>query len=60
MSRAPNRFAADLPTRELYYFKSKGKTKGMIMVYTDRPATEFWSDYLADYSPSKKTSVPLM
>lgn len=45
-NRPLNRNAADLPTRELLYVKSKDGTKGLIMVYTDRPAITFWSDYL--------------
>jgi hypothetical protein len=45
-NRALNRYAADLPTRELLYVKSHDRTKGLIMVYTDRPAITFWSDYL--------------
>jgi hypothetical protein len=52
--RPLNRHASDLPTRELQYLKSKDKTKGMIMVYTDRPATQFWTDYL----PSKRDEEP--
>ena len=45
-NRPLNRNAADLPTRELLYVKSNDRTKGLIMVYTDRPAITFWSDYL--------------
>jgi hypothetical protein len=46
--RPPNRFAADLPTREVHYWKSEDKTRGVMMVYTDRPALHFWADYLFD------------
>lgn len=45
-NRPLNRNAADIPTRELLYVKSNDRTKGLIMVYTDRPAITFWSDYL--------------
>lgn len=45
-NRPLNRYAADIPTRELLYVKSNDRTKGLIMVYTDRPAITFWSDYL--------------
>ncbi|MDN5752527.1 MAG: FAD-dependent oxidoreductase [Nitrosospira sp.] len=45
-NRPLNRYAADIPTRELLYVKSDDRTKGLIMVYTDRPAITFWSDYL--------------
>jgi hypothetical protein len=44
--RPPNRFAGDLPTREVHYWKSEDKTRGVMMVYTDRPALHFWADYL--------------
>jgi monoamine oxidase len=45
-NRPSNRFAADLPTREIYYWKSRDKSKGVLMIYTDRPALAFWTDYL--------------
>jgi monoamine oxidase len=45
-NRPLNRSAADLPTREILYMKSDDRTKGLIMIYTDRPAITFWSDYL--------------
>lgn len=45
-NRPLNRSAADLPTREILYTKSDDRTKGLIMIYTDRPAITFWSDYL--------------
>ena len=45
-NRPLNRYASSIPTRELKYDKSKDKTKGMVMVYTDRPANQFWADYL--------------
>ena len=47
-NRPPNRFAGDLPTRELHYSKSEDRTRGVIMLYTDRPALQFWTDYLTD------------
>ncbi|SCY57952.1 NAD(P)-binding Rossmann-like domain-containing protein [Nitrosospira sp. Nl5] len=48
-NRPLNRYAADIPTRELLYVKSNDRTKGLIMVYTDRPAITFWSDYLRTF-----------
>lgn len=41
-----NRFATRIPTRELHHWNSKipGSNKGMVMVYTDRPASAFWSN----------------
>jgi hypothetical protein len=47
-NRPPNRFAGDLPTREVHYAKSEDRTRGIIMLYTDRPALEFWTDYLTE------------
>ena len=43
-----NRYATLIPTRELHYWKSllSHSKKGMVMVYTDRPATAFWSNYI--------------
>ena len=60
-NRPSNRFAADLPTREIYYWKSKDKSKGVLMVYTDRPALQFWTDYLhapADDATTAATTEP--
>lgn len=54
--RPPNRFAGDLPTREVHYWKSDDKTRGVIMVYTDRPALHFWADYLTG-DPAKVDRV---
>jgi flavin-dependent amine oxidoreductase len=45
-SQHPNSYASNVPTRELHYWMRKDGTKGMIMIYTDRPGTQFWSDYL--------------
>jgi monoamine oxidase len=45
--RPANRFANDLPSREIHYWKSRDKTKGLLMVYTDRPALHFWADYMS-------------
>ena len=43
-----NWYATRVPTRELHYWKgrSKGSKQGMIMMYTDRPASVFWSNYV--------------
>jgi monoamine oxidase len=43
--RPANRYANDLPCRELHYWKSRDRTKGFMMLYTDRPALHFWADY---------------
>lgn len=47
-NRPPNRFAGDLPTREVHYSKSDDRTRGVMMLYMDRPALRFWTDYLTD------------
>ena len=47
-NRKPNTYAAHVPTRELHWWKSRDKTLGMSMLYTDRPGTQFWADYLTD------------
>jgi hypothetical protein len=43
-----NRFATRLPTRELHYWKghTEHSKQGLIMAYTDRPASSFWSNYV--------------
>ena len=47
--RPANQYAHTVPTRELHYWKTADTTRGVMMLYTDRPGTQFWSDYLADY-----------
>ncbi|BBU26685.1 hypothetical protein BTHE68_04190 [Burkholderia sp. THE68] len=42
-----NELATSMPTRELHYWRSEITERGMIMAYTDRPATSFWSNYVA-------------
>lgn len=43
-----NRYATRIPTRELHYWKGKTRDskQGLIMVYTDRPASAFWANYV--------------
>lgn len=47
-------YGADkVPTRELHYFDNKkprgdAGSRGMIMLYTDRPATAFWQFYVQE------------
>jgi monoamine oxidase len=43
-----NRFATRMPTRELHYWKglTKDSNQGLIMLYTDRPASSFWANYV--------------
>lgn len=46
--RKANTASGDLPTREIHYSVSHDRTKGMILVYTDRPGLQFWSEYVTD------------
>jgi hypothetical protein len=42
-----NRYATKVPTRELHYWKGpKDSKQGLVMLYTDRPASSFWANYL--------------
>jgi hypothetical protein len=43
-----NRYATRAPTRELHYWKgaTTGSRQGLIMGYSDRPASSFWANYL--------------
>jgi len=47
-SRKANTASGDLPTREIHYVTSRDRTKGMILVYTDRPGLQFWTEYVTD------------
>jgi hypothetical protein len=51
-----NRYATRVPTRELHYWKAltKDSRQGMIMAYTDRPASAFWANYVP---PGEQTDV---
>lgn len=43
-----NRYATRVPTRELHYWKAltTNSKQGLIMGYTDRPASAFWASYV--------------
>jgi monoamine oxidase len=43
-----NRYATLVPTRELHYRRSglQESKKGIILLYTDRPASSFWANYV--------------
>lgn len=47
-NRPPSRYAHTTPTRELHYWKILNGRYGMMMLYTDRPGTQFWSDYIVE------------
>lgn len=42
----PQRNASLMPAREVHYTYRQSDGKGMVMLYTDRPATEFWKVYV--------------
>ncbi|MCL9804915.1 FAD-dependent oxidoreductase [Flavobacterium amniphilum] len=51
-NQSPQARANRMPTREIHYFR-RSKTNdfdgfGMILLYTDKPATEFWNYYIED------------
>ncbi len=46
--RPANRYAYTVPAREVHYWKTKDKGTGLLMIYTDRPGTEYWSNFLVD------------
>jgi hypothetical protein len=45
---APQEYAWTLPTREIHYFLDEGKRHAMVLVYTDRPGSEYWRTLLRD------------
>ena len=47
-NRKPTSYASNVPTRELHYWMRKDRTEGLIMVYTDRPGTQFLGRLLAE------------
>jgi monoamine oxidase len=48
----PQQYANCMPTREIHYFRRDRAQDhdghGMILLYMDRPATEFWKHYLTE------------
>lgn len=44
--RRPNDYAEVVPTRELWYWPNDAESKVLVMVYADRPAVNFWLNYL--------------
>lgn len=51
-NQPPQQYANCLPTREVHYFRRSQEADhdghGMMMLYMDRPSTEFWRHYLSD------------
>jgi hypothetical protein len=48
-----NYYATRIPTRELHYRSSNcdKSERGMILLYTDRPASSFWANYVKKSGP---------
>lgn len=50
--QAPQQYANCMPTREVHYFRrdpaADGDGHGMVLLYMDRPSTEFWRHYVND------------
>lgn len=38
--------ASLVPTREIHYFYDEQRNEGMVLLYTDRPATEYWKPFV--------------
>jgi hypothetical protein len=57
----PQSRANRMPTREIHYFRrSKIKDEdgyGMILLYTDKPATEFWNYYIKDQNKHDRAEI---
>jgi hypothetical protein len=47
-NRPANQYAYTVPTREVHYWKSADKRTGLLMLYSDRPSNQFWTDYLTN------------
>jgi hypothetical protein len=43
-----NQYATRIPSREIHYWRghTERSKQGLVMVYTDRPASSFWSNYV--------------
>ncbi|WP_422018493.1 flavin monoamine oxidase family protein [Roseateles sp.] len=50
--QAPQQYANCMPTREIHYFRRAPEADadghGMVLLYMDRPSTEFWRHYVID------------
>ena len=44
----PQTRAHHIPTREVHYFYRAQPRGGMVLIYTDRPATEYWKVYVPE------------
>jgi len=58
---APQHGAHLVPTREVHYFPLQhqgGRPLGMILLYTDRPATAYWQPYVQKIHESAQLNEP--
>jgi hypothetical protein len=53
----PQRGAGAIPTREVHYNLSDDGERGMIMLYTDFPATEYWRFFVDDPDHHERAEV---
>jgi monoamine oxidase len=60
-TQPPQARANRMPTREIHYFRRPEEEdvdkKGMLLLYTDRPATEFWTYFIKDRANHDRAEV---
>lgn len=60
-SQRPQQYASCLPTREIHYFRRpQGQDKdghGMVLLYMDRPSTEFWKHYVMETDKHDRAEI---
>ncbi len=60
-NQAPQSRANRMPTREVHYFRrAEGQDEdghGMVLLYTDKPATEFWNYYIENKKTHDRAEV---
>ena len=59
--QAPQQYANCMPTREIHYFRRPKQTDhdghGMVLLYMDRPATEYWKHYITEPDKHDRAEV---
>jgi monoamine oxidase len=59
--QAPQSRANRMPTREIHYFRREDTQDrdgfGMVLLYTDKPATEFWNYYIEDQNKHDRAEI---
>lgn len=53
----PQTRASGMPTREVHYFYNEENKTGMALIYTDRPATEYWNLYITKPEQHDKAEI---